>query len=205
MEPSRQTAGRRQRELRAISRRFEERFGPDEADTVYTFDDGWTIRRLERVVDQRREGELMRSCLRALSELDPNCWSLRDTDNLPHATFSVWTVEPDDDLETVPDEDIAIRGVFYVKARQALFGVSAGRVLKESHKARLREWMEDRDLSLAPPVALDPFPQTRQAQLRSMREAADPVGAITTLSRFPGCLTFARMGGGVAEADGGRF
>jgi hypothetical protein len=69
----------------------EQRFGPDQAEIVHTFDDGWTIRRVTRTADLAREGALMGHCLRSMvpergPDL-PDVYSLRDRDNYPHTTL----------------------------------------------------------------------------------------------------------------------
>jgi hypothetical protein len=102
MEPSRDTGGRRRRELLALARELDATLGPDGSRTVFGYSDGWTIRRLDTLADQHREGALMRHCLRTIKTPDPNAWSLRDADNLPHLTFAAWRIEPDDDLGEVP-------------------------------------------------------------------------------------------------------
>lgn len=101
----------------------------DASEIVHTFDDGWTIRRLSRSGDLRREGWIMYSCLAKycgdvldddcpgrvkifkgsnetpfdwsarehdeFGDMEPwgmclsNLYSLRDGDNIPHATW--WT------------------------------------------------------------------------------------------------------------------
>ena len=81
---------------------------PDRSVTVHVFADGWSVRRLAFVSDLLREGTLMSNCLawddypRALrtarkgadaplrpeGSLHRRYFSLRDGDNLPHATFT---------------------------------------------------------------------------------------------------------------------
>jgi hypothetical protein len=65
------------------------RFGPDSSTVVYTFDDGWSIRRLQTPDDERIEGALLHHCLgwrEDRCEFE-NLHSLRDIDNYPRATF----------------------------------------------------------------------------------------------------------------------
>src|SRR3954464_10656302 len=84
----------RQRGRRNTHRRrlleAERRFGPDQSEIVFTFLDGWTIRRIDRVADLKREGELMGHCLRSMvppiNDEDPQVFSLRDVDGYPHVT-----------------------------------------------------------------------------------------------------------------------
>lgn len=89
----------------------------DTSEIVHTFDDGWTVRKLNTAGDMHREGELMGNCLSCNSlegpyrswywnlpngpNEDPEFWkeefknpnpaglfySLRDPDNLPHVTI----------------------------------------------------------------------------------------------------------------------
>jgi len=95
----------------------------DTSDIVHTFDDGWTIRKLNTIGDAHREGTLMSNCMTPEGEwpppycdvaasIDPNfsierhhdfpwedyfdkeirrddkaIYSLRDPENLPHATY----------------------------------------------------------------------------------------------------------------------
>lgn len=92
-EPSRQTAARRRREKLALARRLEAELGPDRSEIVHQFDDGWSVRCVRRIVDQRREGILLQNCLknvRTAAQRDRNCWSLRDPSNIPRASFSAW-------------------------------------------------------------------------------------------------------------------
>src|SRR5690349_13714310 len=91
-EPSRSTAGRRRREMFAESRELDAKFGPDESRIVRELDLGWSVRRVERIEDQWREGKLARNCLKTVKRPDPNVWSLRDPENLPRLTFAVYLV-----------------------------------------------------------------------------------------------------------------
>jgi ribosomal protein S18 acetylase RimI-like enzyme len=96
--PSRRSSGRRRRALRVFAESLAEELGPDESEVIYEFDDGWTVRRVRRWQDQLREGWLLHHCLRkaTAAQHDPNCWSLRDPDNLPHITFTAWAKPPFD-------------------------------------------------------------------------------------------------------------
>lgn len=45
-----------------LARELDKKFGPDKAEIVFDFGDGWTIRRLYTYGDMCREGELMSHC-----------------------------------------------------------------------------------------------------------------------------------------------
>jgi hypothetical protein len=100
---SRRDKPRRQRQR---VRQTDDQLGPDRSEIIYTFPDGWTIRRPTSMADLVREGELLENCLRDLIEsldliatiddealtdgavtLLENTHSLRDADNYPHAVF----------------------------------------------------------------------------------------------------------------------
>jgi hypothetical protein len=86
--------------MRQLARELDDRLGSDRSVTIFEFEDGWTIRRVSRLDDQWREGELMKNCLRGPAHrrhLDRNCFSLRDAENLPHASFTAWRAETDND------------------------------------------------------------------------------------------------------------
>ena len=143
IEPSRQTVGRRRRAQLALARRLDDELGADAARIVHDFGDGWSVRVLDRREDQLREGELMHSCLRTIRDgapLDPNCYSLRDAENLPHLSFAVWSVNRHDDLDEVPREPL---GVDFGQPMQFLLGERvllvdlAGRSLRAEHRERL--------------------------------------------------------------------
>src|SRR4051794_8905944 len=100
--------GKRSRMLREL-RSADDRFGPDQSETVHAWPDGWTIRRLSSHSDIQREGALMHNCLADHPGADygpdaPLGWwitgvacslgdgeiathSLRDEHNYPHVTF----------------------------------------------------------------------------------------------------------------------
>jgi hypothetical protein len=138
MEPSRDTAGRRARERRALARQLDETLGPDQSPIAFDYGDGWTIRRVETLNDQHREGTLMRHCLRTVKSPDQNAWSLRDPDNLPHLTFAAWHVEPTDDLTEVPIDE-PLRGAFvFIHAGSALLFVDLSHPLKDERRAQLQ-------------------------------------------------------------------
>jgi GNAT superfamily N-acetyltransferase len=90
---SRRSSGRRTRALRALAERLDAELGPDESEIVYTFDDGWTVRHVQRLNDQVREGWMLHNCLREATDErdDDNCFSLRDPDNLPRVCFAAWS------------------------------------------------------------------------------------------------------------------
>ena len=94
----------------------------------------------------------MRSCLRTAVELDPNVYSLRDPDNLPHATPAVYRVEPEDDLSEVPERYASIE---FIRAGRALFLVDARSVdgLKPERKDQLATYALNGD-----PASWDRFP-----------------------------------------------
>lgn len=87
----RSTGRRRRRRRLTLARELDATpLGPDESEVVHSWEDGWTLRRVERLSDQRREGILARHCSRQLTEPLPREHSLRDEDNLPHVTFTAW-------------------------------------------------------------------------------------------------------------------
>lgn len=74
----------------------EDRFGPDTAETVFTFDDGWTITRLRTLEELKRDGTLMHNCMAkdfcavgTAGSLVEEEWilTLRDTDRFPRVMF----------------------------------------------------------------------------------------------------------------------
>ena len=78
---------------------------PDTSQVVHTFDDGWTIRRPQTNADHWRESILMSNCVDDRCEMsdDPNdphlipdstYHSLRDPDNIPHASWDLESPEP---------------------------------------------------------------------------------------------------------------
>jgi len=83
------SAETRQRRRRALARELDESvLGPDRSEHLYVYADGWSVRRVTRLADQRREGILGRNCLRRAITPLRGILSLRDEDNLPHATFA---------------------------------------------------------------------------------------------------------------------
>jgi hypothetical protein len=150
MEPSRDTAGRRRRELLAHARLLDEipEVGPDQSVVVYRYGgawDGWTVRRLDRLADQWREGALMSHCLREAQTADPNAWSLRDPDGLPHLTFATWRVEPSDNLDEIPFEEV-VESIQFVHVDQALFLVDVStRPLKPERREQLADFAHNGD------------------------------------------------------------
>jgi len=85
---------------------WNEASGPDQAQAVHQFPDGWSIKKLDTPHSENYEGELMGNCVGSQSSLhnsvSPDQWhvpresddknfhlySVRDPDNIPHATFS---------------------------------------------------------------------------------------------------------------------
>lgn len=172
--PSRQTAGRRRRELRAHSLRLDATLGSDDSWMIYAFADGWSIRRPVEIADQLREGHLMRNCLRDLTSTpDPNCYSLRDGDNLPHLTFAVWTIGEDDDLSELPNETEPMHSIYVIAEPPTLFMVDAGRAVKPTHRVRLSEFAHSTDA-----VGAKRFPLDTLGRLTELAIAADPAGTV---------------------------
>ena len=171
MEPSRDTAGRRRRARLALARQFDTEAGfADLSPVVYRFADGWTVRRLPYLFGQHREGLLMRSCLAGAEARDRNCWSLRDPDNLPHATFTLWRRVDDSPV----DDAVRI-------ARPLPLIVSAGMLLladppfrqplKPEYAARLLEFAERATL----PADACCLPADSEARRVAILDAVAPV------------------------------
>lgn len=81
--------------LRALAE-CEARFGPDTAEVIFTFDDGWTINRLRTLEEFKRDGTLMHNCMAkdfsavgTADNLVEDEWvlTLRDTDRFPRVMF----------------------------------------------------------------------------------------------------------------------
>jgi hypothetical protein len=68
--PKRSTRRDKRSKMLGLLREADTRFGPDRAETVYTFNDGWTIRRATCASDAHRDGMQMFNCLR---HDDPEC------------------------------------------------------------------------------------------------------------------------------------
>jgi|SRR5579884_1818576 len=155
--PTKSSSQKRRRRQRNLSRELEHRLGADQAEIVHRFDDGWTIRRVDRIEDQRREGELMRSCLKGLYSVpSPNCYSLRDPDNLPRVTFAVWATQgrrlPREVLEEIEEDDA------YLLAARCLLQLSwTDPVRRPEYLERLRQFGSLRVVDTASPLPLDPF------------------------------------------------
>lgn len=92
------TAGMTQTQLRQLADHLENEYGKDTSKILYQFPDGWSIRSPARVGDVYREGELMGNCLgeqefgdnwEDFDNPEPSRYwkSLRDPDNIPHATW----------------------------------------------------------------------------------------------------------------------
>lgn len=85
----------------------------------------------------------MRHCLRTIKTPDPNAWSLRDTDNLPHLTFATYRVEPTDDLTEVPLDQPILNTVVFVQAGAALLMIDlSSRPLKPERRQQLVTFCE---------------------------------------------------------------
>jgi hypothetical protein len=164
VEPSRDTQGRRARELRAKARQLEETLGPDQSLIVFDYGDGWTVRHITTLADQHREGTLMRHCLRTVTTPDQNAWSLRDPDNLPHLTFAAWHIEPTDDLTEVPIDDPIHRAFVFVRAGSALLFIDLSRPLKGERRAQLQTFGNRCNTA----EVLDRFPTGSVARLHTI-------------------------------------
>ena len=91
----------RARRRRNRAREYDEQFGPDPAQIVYAWPDGWSIRWPGSVEGLVREGTLTETCFRGLQDGlatgimkgdEADYWSfvissLRDVDNVPKLTF----------------------------------------------------------------------------------------------------------------------
>ncbi len=152
-EPSRQAPGRRRRKLRAVSKKLDVELGPDRSRTVHTFSDGWRVVRVARLPDQVREGTLMGNCLADLGVVDPNVWSLRDVDNLPHCTFALWRLGDPDDLDVLRYAQASLDAQLVVTSR-VLAIPDRTRIIKPAHRARLQAFADAATLStpVAPPL-----------------------------------------------------
>lgn len=91
--------------------RFHNEFGPDNAQTAHQFPDGWSIKTVQTPHQESYEGELMNNCIGGAatlrnqipermwhekSQLGATMMSLRDPQNIPHASFvdpQVWNQE----------------------------------------------------------------------------------------------------------------
>lgn len=60
---------------------------PDDTETILDFGDGFRIVKLVGENAYKREGFLMRHCVASYYDRDTEVYSLRDVDNLPHATM----------------------------------------------------------------------------------------------------------------------
>jgi hypothetical protein len=163
---SAETAARRHRAQRALSATLDGMYGPDRAEVVYTFEDGWTVRRLTRLDDQLREGELMRNCLRAVTQVDPNCFSLRDEANVPHASFAGWRADVTDPFFHQPNA----RKLFLITPSAVM--IANGRALSPL-KREYRERLERFGASDTT-TRLERFPTDDAGRRRAMINAIDP-------------------------------
>jgi hypothetical protein len=121
-------------------RAADQAFGADRAEIVYAFADGWTVRRLTSTNDERREGTLMRNCMRSGRTVHPRgrAWySLRDTDNFPRSSIS-----------HDPDRPREKSTYAWPAGGGPVFGM---RSPKPQYMERIREWLD----SLPYPAHLD--------------------------------------------------
>ncbi len=168
-----ETAARRHRAQRALSATLDERHGLDHAEVVYTFTDGWTVRRLTRLDDQLREGELMRNCLRNIKHPDANCWSLRDPANVPHASFSAWAADIADPFFRQPKA----RQLFLFASRAVMVGNGrAMSPLKPEYSERLEQFGAS-DAA----TQLERFPADDAGRRLVLIDAIDPAGVANSI------------------------
>jgi hypothetical protein len=104
----------------------------------------------------------MRNCLRQSRRHDDNAYSLRDVDNLPHYSFGVWTVGPDDDLTELEIGSPVAGKLYFHQARQGLLLVDcAGRPMKPERLEQLLTFLEQGDSS-----QWDRFPASSSQRIR---------------------------------------
>jgi hypothetical protein len=139
--------------MRALSARLDGSLGRDRARVVHTFPDGWTIRRVTRLADQHREGELMHNCLRRTRHRDLNCWSLRDPDNLPHLSFAAWRLTALDDVSAISGGPVW--NEHFLHLRTMLFYPGKGRKTKPVHVRRLRSFAVSPAAQVVPRLPTD--------------------------------------------------
>lgn len=165
MEPSRRSPAKRRRKLLALARELDDELGPDQSRVVFEYGDGWTMRRVERLEDQVREGRLVRNCLASVRDPAPDVYSLRDPDNLPHLTPAVYRVAPGDNLDGIPLDRPIDRLVWFVLAGSALFLVDAARSggLKPERRQQLVRYGQEGD-----PSAWECLPSSNEDWLDAM-------------------------------------
>jgi len=170
---------------------------------IYEFADGWTIRRIRRLEDQQREGHLMRTCLRDLDPdqfRGPDRYSLRDSDNLPAATFVGWAADTTDPYFDRFRGRKSL-GATWVVARRAFFVGQgpANSLLRPAHVRRLRQFGTS-DVA----AELDRFPRT-DAAFDALRVAGAPhmlLHAEVPLDDLETGLLFKFLGEGDRYSDG---
>jgi hypothetical protein len=127
------------RKLRALRRIVDDEIGPDGSPELYRYEDAWTIRALATATDKRREGWLMKLCLRGAQLRGGNWLSLRGPDDIPYVTFLAWSIV-ETDAEVV--EALEYRLDFVVPGTVAISG-AVGRgnsAPKSEHMERIREF-----------------------------------------------------------------
>lgn len=137
------SAQKRRRRRRALARKLDvSLLGPDRSEIVHRFDDGWTVRRIPGLADQRREGILCRSCMRSATKPYQNALSLRDPDNLPHISFTGFQVQ-DSPLEPMMREVGGLIGEQFVFGKEVFFHASLLHPEgSKVHLARVHEFAE---------------------------------------------------------------
>ena len=146
---------RRHRALKALALELDDSLGADRSSLIFSLDDGWTIKKIARLEDQLREGELMANCLRKVKTPDQNCYSLRDADNLPHASFAAWACEspsPADRRDRVIETGCVVTAPNWLAASHALIYFGRGRansILKPEYVERLRRFGSNRKITAA--------------------------------------------------------
>jgi hypothetical protein len=139
------------RKLRALKRLVDDEIGSDTSTELYRFADDWTVRFVESLTDRRRDGWLMKCCLRgARLPKAKSFLSLRDSDGMPHMLFHVWSIvdadaEVIDAFEWEHGPPFPSSGTFLL-VRTELVGVNGtargNSSPKAAHVDRLREFAE---------------------------------------------------------------
>jgi hypothetical protein len=173
------SAEKRGRRRRALAQQLDESLlGPDESRIVQQWDDGWTVRAVTRLSDQRREGILARHCLRALVTPLADVFSLRDLDNLPHVTFSAWRLRESADERMLRGLATDQRIVF---RREHVFVVTLLHPGGTNHLERVYEFADARTFKQLPAgplaalllLARYTLPQNRSAWARPSPDYVD--------------------------------
>lgn len=184
--PSPATSRRRRRRRLTLARELDDTpLGPDESEIAHSWEDGWTVRRVERLSDQRREGILARHCSRRLTAPLPREHSLRDADNLPHVTFTAWRLVGagaaiEKALSTAVSEFLNIE-LMGDGAERALAIVNLYHPGAAGHLGRVREFVEAHREAFPPIPAhplrammeLEPFIAQRLAKVPRARDPGD--------------------------------